>query len=230
VCFTDGNAGPDWPGLVAERTRERNGVVPCFLQGHCGDVNPGGGKPWLGDPEKTAEAIHKGMEQAIHQARPIPVDTLRAATTTVKLPLDIVRFRSWIDQYAKAPSKCARGPWVDAGFAADWAQGAAKWDLQQTTLSVPISALRLGDVGLLFHPSELYSYYGLAIRRDSALKHTLVVAYTDDIIGYLPDPRAYRAGEYAAITVPKIIDLPPFTPDAASHLVTAAVKLIRETC
>ena len=39
------------------------------------------------------------------------------------------------------------------------------------------------------------------------------MGYTDHCIGYLPDPNAYKAGEYSAITVPKIIDFPPFTPD-----------------
>ena len=48
--------------------------------------------------------------------------------------------------------------------------------------------LRLGELALLFHSSELYSYYGLRIRRDSPFKKTLVVGYTDDIIGYLVDP------------------------------------------
>ena len=65
---------------------------------------------------------------------------------------------------------------------------------------------------MVFHPAELYSYYGLAIRRDSPLADTLVVGYTDGMIGYLPDPEAYRAGEYSAVIVPKILDYPPFAP------------------
>ena len=52
---------------------------------------------------------------------------------------------------------------------------------------------------MVFHPAELYSYYGLEIRRDAPFAHTLVVGYADDILGYLPDPKAYQAGEYAAI-------------------------------
>jgi len=41
---------------------------------------------------------------------------------------------------------------------------------------------------MLFHPAELYSYYGLAIRRDSPLHDTLVVGCTDGSIGYLTRP------------------------------------------
>ncbi len=88
--------------------------------------------------------------------------------------------------------------------------------------------MQLGDVGLVFHPAELYSCYGLTIRRDSPLADTLVVGYTDDIIGYLPDPNAYKAGEYSAITVPKILDLPPFTPTAARALTAASIEMLNK--
>ena len=92
-----------------------------------------------------------------------------------------------------------------------------------------ISAMQIGDVGLAFHPSELYSYYGLAIQRSSPLPETIVVGYTDGLIGYLTDPAAYRNGEYAALTVPKILDIPPFTPTAAAALTAAVVQLIVRT-
>ena len=228
VCYTDGNAGPDWPGLVEERVRSRNNLVPSLLQGHCGDVNPGGGKPWLGVPEKVADAIYAALNQALDQAQPVKIDGLRMRNAEVQVPLDIDLFKARLDRYREDPAKCTRGSYVDARFAADWAEGASKWDFNQTTLPTPISALQLGNVGLLFHPAELYSFYGLAIQRDSPTDHTLVVGYTDDLIGYLPDPNAYKAGEYAALTVPGIIDLPPFTPEAAGRFSTAAVNLLRE--
>jgi hypothetical protein len=228
VCYTDDNAGPDWPGLVAELVREQQELSPSFLQGHCGDVNPGDGKPWLGVPEKVAEAVHSGIEQALTAAKPVEVDALRMRSTEVAVPLDIPLLRARLEQYQKDPSKCTGGSYVDARFAADWAASAAKWDPERTKLSFPVSALRLGSVGMLFHPAELYSCYGLTIRRDSPLDHTLVVGYTDDIIGYLPDPNAYQAGEYAALTVPGILDLPPFTPQAGREFTAGAVRLLRE--
>ena len=73
-----------------------------------------------------------------------------------------------------------------------------------------MSAIQLGPVGLVFHPGELYTCYGLMIRRDSPLRETLVVGYADGSVGYLPDPEAYRLGEYSAIVVPKILDFPRF--------------------
>jgi len=54
-----------------------------------------------------------------------------------------------------------------------------------------------------------------------------VVGYADDTIGYLPDPNAYKAREYAAVVVPKILDYPPFTPTAAREFTAAGVQLLK---
>jgi hypothetical protein len=94
--------------------------------------------------------------------------------------------------------------------------------VRQTTLS----SLWLGPVAMLFHPAELYSCYGLSIRRDSGAATTLCVGYADDFVGYVTDPAAYSNGEYAALTVPKLLDLPPFTTAAGRRLEAAATALL----
>ncbi|NQT39115.1 MAG: neutral/alkaline non-lysosomal ceramidase N-terminal domain-containing protein [Planctomycetes bacterium] len=227
VCYQDDNAGPDWPGLVAELVRQKHGMAPSYLQGHCGDVNAGDASHWIGAAEKTAEPVAAAITRAIETARQVKVDTLRMQTRQSRLPLDMERFGQWLAAYRKDPSKCSGGSWVDAGFAEDWFQSSVKRDITQTHTTVPLSAMQLGELGLVFHPSELYTCYGLTIRRDSPLEDTLVVGYTDDIIGYLPDPNAFKAGEYSAITVPKIIDLPPFAPTAARTLTGDTVAMLK---
>jgi neutral ceramidase len=225
VCFTDEQAGPDWPGLVATRLEAEEKLAPSFLQGHCGDVNPGDGNPWIGDPQKTSQAVYTALRQALQAAQRVPVDAMRLAASEFAAPLDLARFEDELARYRREPGACTGGEWVDAGFAQDWAVWAATWDRQRTTQATPLSALRLGEVGFLFHSAELYSGYGLTIRRDAPCAHTLVVGYTDDILGYLPDPAAYQAREYAAIVVPKILNLPPFTPEAGRALVAASQRL-----
>ncbi|MHB0956641.1 MAG: neutral/alkaline non-lysosomal ceramidase N-terminal domain-containing protein [Pirellulaceae bacterium] len=228
VCYQDEQAGPDWPGLVEELVREKLKLTPSFLQGHCGDVNAGNAQEWIGSERNTAEPVAAAIAQAISAARPVTVDELRIETQQFSVPLDIDLFRRWLEEYRSDPTKCVEGAWVDPGFAADWYQGSLKRDLSQTHLPTPLSVLRLGDVGMVFHPAELYSCYGLTIRRDSPLPDTLVVGYADDIIGYLPDPYAYQTQEYAATTVPKILDLPPFTPHAARELSAASIAMLNQ--
>ena len=228
VCFTDDKAGPDWPGLVTTKTEARDGLSPSFLQGHCGDVNPGDGNPWTGDAEKVSETVYGALHHATNHSALVKVDTLRLASAEIKIPLDLGMMQDQLALYRKDPAQCDKGEWVDAGFAKDWFASASKWKPGRKHCATTISALQLGDVGLLFHPAELYSYYGLAIRRDSPFENTLVVGYTDDFIGYLTDPNALKAAEYAAVVVPKILDLPPFKPEAASYLAAEAIMQLQK--
>jgi hypothetical protein len=230
VCFADEAAGPDWPGMVAELVRTHEKLQPSFLQGHCGDVNPGDGSNWRGEAQQTVRAIYPALRQAITSAVPIRVDRLRTLREDFRIPLDIALMTRWLQQYRENPAKCVGTPWVDAGFAADWYRGNAGRDLSQGYLPCSLSAVQLGEVALLFHPAELFSFYGLVLRRDSPLHNTLVVGYTDGTVGYLCDPKAYQTGDYEAVTVPKILDHPPFTPTAARQLTAAGIALLKKVC
>jgi hypothetical protein len=142
--------------------------------------------------------------------------------------LDIELHKRQLAEYRADPTQCIKGPWVDAEFAREWSEWASKWDLAQTSYTTPIAALRLGDVALLFHPGELYSVYGLTLRRDSPFRDTFVIGYVDDLIGYVPDPKAYAAGEYSAMVVPKIMSLPCYKPEVGRALTTAGLELLRK--
>lgn len=228
VCYTDGLAGPDWPGLVATKMAARDELQPAFLQGHCGDVNPGPGKPWLGEPEQVTEAVYAALHHATNHARLNEVNALRMVNGEVHLPLNMALLKEQLATYEANPAQCTKGEWVDAGFAADWFAGAKKWNEKTTVHTSPMAVLRVGSVGLLFHPAELYSFYGLRIRLDSPFPQTLAIGYANDIVGYLTDPNAYVAKEYAAVVVPKILGLPPFKPEAAQVLTDASVGLLRK--
>lgn len=228
VCYRDDQAGPDWPGLVENLVQQKLGVRPSYLQGHCGDVNAGDADHWIGTAENTANPVTAAICQAIDTARVVQVDRLRMSTKPCPLPLDMDRFAGWLAAYRDDPSKCSSGVWVDARFAKEWFEDSSRRDLTETHTAVPLTAMQLGDVGFVFHPAELYTCYGLTIQRDSPFEDTLVVGYTDDLIGYLPDPTAYDKGEYSAITVPKIIDLPPFVPTAARELAAKAIAALKQ--
>jgi neutral ceramidase len=226
VCYADQSAGPDFPGLVASKMKAAAGISPSFLQGHCGDVNSGTSD--RGDAEKVSDAIVKSLQQAIKNTRPVDVTRVRQVTGTFQAPLDTEFHKRQLEEYHADPTNCVKGVWVDAEFAREWYETAAKWNLAQDSYPTPISALALGDVALLFHPGELYSVYGLTIRRDSPFRDTLVIGYVDDLIGYVPDPKAYAAKEYAAIVVPKILSLPCYKPEVGRALAAASLDLLQK--
>jgi neutral ceramidase len=226
VCYADETAGPDYPGLVAAKMKAQAGLSPSFLQGHCGDVNSG--TSGRGDPEKVSDAIVAALQEAIKHERAVEVTEIRQATGTFHAPLDIELHQQQLEQYRTDPAQCTKGPWVDAEFAREWHEVMSKWDLKQTSYAAPISALRLGNVALFFHPGELYSVYGLSLRRDSGFRDTIVIGYVDDLIGYVPDPTAYAKGEYSAMVVPKIMSLPCYKPEVGRALTAQGLELLRK--
>ncbi|HTD87023.1 MAG TPA: neutral/alkaline non-lysosomal ceramidase N-terminal domain-containing protein [Candidatus Binatia bacterium] len=225
VCYADGLAGPDWPGLVANKMEARDNLIPAYLQGHCGDVNPG--ESGRGDAEKVSEAVYAALHHAVGHSEHVPFERIQVATKTHELEFDMELFKRELEDYRKDPPACTKGEWVDAGFAKAWFEHASKWNLRTRTYSAPISAMRFGDLALMFHPSELYSVYGLTVRRESPFENTIVVGYADDMVGYIPDPVAYEKAEYAAIVVPKLIGFPPFKPDTGRKFADGLLDILK---
>ena len=230
VCFRDELAGPDFPGMVDELLKKNHKLSPAYLQGHAGDVNPGDGSDWIGSADKTTSAVYQAITQALDKAQRIDIDALVSHRRPHGIPFDMPLFTKWLKHYKDDPAKCVGGQWVDARFAKAWYEDNAKRDLKQTSLNRTISSIKLGPLAMVFHPTELYSYYGLSVRQRSPVADTLVVGYTDGLTGYLADPTAYATGDYGAFTVPKILDYPPFTPQAASLLADSMVATLKKAC
>jgi len=226
VCYDDDQAGPDWPGLVAERFGGHD-RTPVFLQGHIGDVNPGDGTPWRGDAEKTANAVSAALHHAVGHGEWVDVDTLRMVQGEARVTFDLDRLRAELAAYEELSEEELHGVWVNPAFAKAWHEDLSGWDMSKDSYTTPISALRLGNLAIFFHAAELYSFYGLQLRHQSPFPDTLAVGYAEDFAGYLTDPAAYDEKEYAAIVVPKITGLPPFQPEAARDFTEQSLELLR---
>ena len=91
-----------------------------------------------------------------------------------------------------------------------------------TTLDreVQLSLWRLGDVGLVSIPGELFSSLGRAIKERSPLAKTIIAGYSNGYINYIPHREAYREGGYEAL-------LTPLAPGFGENLVSAVVQALQ---
>ncbi|GMW00600.1 MAG: hypothetical protein AMXMBFR84_17370 [Candidatus Hydrogenedentota bacterium] len=227
VCYQDELAGPDWPALVAEGIQASGAPNPGFLQGHIGDVNPGDGSKWIGEARPTATAILPALHHAATHGEMVRIDEIRVQTREIEIPFDVQRLRDEIAFYKAHPEECTKGIWVDEGFAKAWYAEVSTWTSPPESYKAAVSTVQLGELGMLFHPSELYSYYGLKIRHASPFPNTLVVGYCEDFIGYLTDPRAYDDNEYAAVVVPKLCSMPPFEEEASRIFTDICIEQLK---
>ncbi|MCH5372922.1 MAG: hypothetical protein JJ992_03010, partial [Planctomycetes bacterium] len=64
------------------------------------------------------------------------------------------------------------------------------------TVSVPLQALRIGDLGICAIPFETFVEIGLELKRRSPFPHTMVIGVANGYNGYLPTPEQHRLGGY----------------------------------
>ena len=62
---------------------------------------------------------------------------------------------------------------------------------QDTPMQAEMQALAVGDVGIVGNPFELFSQLGRRMRELSPFGTTLVLAYTNDYLGYLPSAEEF---------------------------------------
>ena len=107
------------------------------------------------------------------------------------------------DYAAEAADKQAAGrSWVDVSvilIQRDWAAEALR--VQEaghasSTIPCEVMALRLGDVAILAAPLEIFTETGLAIKRQSPARLTMLSTNSNDGIGYLPTQDAYLEDDY----------------------------------
>jgi hypothetical protein len=64
------------------------------------------------------------------------------------------------------------------------------------TVSVKIQAIRIGDLGIVAIPCEVFTEIGLEIKKVSPLKPTFTIELANGYNGYLPTPEQHKLGGY----------------------------------
>ncbi|HZV34032.1 MAG TPA: hypothetical protein VFB72_05600, partial [Verrucomicrobiae bacterium] len=99
-----------------------------------------------------------------------------------------------------------------ARFAVEWTGDMlAKVERMPETLEVEVQAMRIGDVYFAANPSELFTSFGLKLRREWPRSDLFMLGYSNGSIGYLPDAYEIERCGYAAIQSPKFTGQFPFT-------------------
>jgi neutral ceramidase len=188
------------------------GAAALFVQGCAGDVGPW--NYWFGNPDALPQTFeHRdrlGRALAARVLEALPgIETSPAAAIAAASMRTALRRRRlpWPrDEVLAAQARLERVPepaypevWPSdlhtmnsaQRFPAMYQKGAAAMyaDMlrrQDTPLEAEIQVLAAGDAAIVANPFELFNRQGLRIRERSPFGTTLVAAYTNDYLGYLP--------------------------------------------
>jgi hypothetical protein len=228
----------DWPGF-AQREVERcygPGCVAMFVQGCCGDINS-----HVGAGFEAAQAEGKRLATAVLTADPeaprrdaVP---LAAATIGLELPLtDVPSVPEARKLVADARRHAQSSAEQDNYGLRTLNEGMVHWARQLLALAedgatgrtVPfeVQALRIGDLGIVGLPGEVFVDYALKIDADGHLPCTAVAAYTNGNIGYVPTAKAFAEGGYEVHSAIRFYGTTMQTPHSEELILQAADEVL----
>jgi hypothetical protein len=217
----------DYPGVLARLLAECKGpeMVTVFANGCCGNLNHRA-IGWTDPQHGPHEARRIGTVLAGAVCRTYPAlktvkgGALRARSEIVKLPLapvtkeDVARAQEVVKR-VKDP-KTTFMEKVKAYQVLDVAGRDGK------PLEVEVQVIALGDeVAWVSLPGEMFVELGLAVKKASPFRYTLIAELANGSVGYVPDRPAYAQGNYEVVSA-------RCAEDSGELLAETAVRLLKE--
>lgn len=194
----------DWPGMIGDTISAVYGeeVVTLLLQGTCGDINhrthdetalPTGG------PAKAMQlgrALAGAAMVALERAEPMTDPTLAAASNRLSIPY-YTRDEAFFKEL-EALEKKENPTDMDLSVI----KRGRDWPHDNHLAEVPVQVLRIGEVGLVALPAEIFVRIGFEIKEWSGAPRTFVVELANDrVSSYVPDPAHAERGAYGQIPI-----------------------------
>lgn len=217
----------DYPYFVATRLGEYKGpeLLTLFANGCCGNINHRN-IAWA-DPQRgprEAERIGTVLAGAVLKTWPAlqPVATFapRAKNTLVKLPLPTFTEKEIED--AKAIVLKMSDPKIGTVAKAKAFCVLDTLAREGAPLEVEVQAVALSDdLAIVALPGEIFVELGLALKKSSPFKRTLIAELANGSIGYIPNRPAYAEGNYEVVSS-------RCAASGGEMLIEAALKLLEE--
>jgi len=190
----------DWPGEIAQNVAAIYGddVVTLLLQGTCGDINHAAHHPTnlpRGGPKKTMQlgrALAGAAMYATEKAEPMGNLQLASKIDVLSIPY-YTRDATLIAEIEALKAK-KQGP-ADEYLI----ERAESWPHDGKNADVLVQAMRIGDIGLIGLPAEIFVRLGLEIKHFSPALQTFVVELANARAStYVPTTDQAERGAYGA--------------------------------
>lgn len=198
-----GQLSADYFGEFARRIGQRLNAPPSFVgmmsNGASGDVNNYQFRdaPRPAAPLVRMREVADRLADAAHQSvRAMQfVDRTNLAVRVQSLTLGVRRPNPHEVERAQSLLAKAENP-QRLNTEELYAQETLRLAERPPTVTIPMQVLRVGDVGVVAIPCEVFAEIGLEIKRRSPLAATFVVGLANDYHGYLPTPEQHALGGY----------------------------------
>jgi hypothetical protein len=181
-----------------------DGFLSAYMNGAAGNINP--------HPRGTFEhakmhGLTLGAEalKASQTAEPLESTTLSYASRSVEFPLSLPPPKNQLEsdldellpEYERATKRGEHVPGIWAKIV--WTREMLErieTDTVKTHLDAEIQAIRIGELGIVSLPGEVFVELGLHAKRHSPFDRTMIGGYTNGNMGYIPTSVAFDEGGY----------------------------------
>jgi hypothetical protein len=190
----------DWPGVMEEAVVGVYGdqAVTLFVNGPCGDINHRLWRETRQPGEGEAKAIQMGRTYgglsvaAIEVAEPMEHTGCGSKFEDLQIPyytrddelmaeIEAMKQRDNLEYFEEATIKRVE-----------------QWDRDGEIADVPVQVMRFGDLMIVGLPGEVFTEWGLEIKRWSPAPWTIIVELANDSLGYIPSTDQAMRGGYGA--------------------------------
>lgn len=140
--------------------------------------------------EEVAAAVDETLKSVTYQAW-VPL-----GASLQELVLEARRPTAEQVTFAKSVVAAPEGEEPKYPLVRPYAERALQLAESPETVSVPLQAFRLGDLGIAAIPFEVFAESGLAIKKASPFPATFTIELANGSFGYLPTPRHFELGGY----------------------------------
>ncbi|MBB6734321.1 hypothetical protein [Cohnella zeiphila] len=226
VITNENRFSSEYVGVAMDAIEEQlgQGLVAGFLQGTCGDINPGDGQSVIRGTDERVVEIGRAFAEDVLRTLEQPGSALtgcqlRWRSESISLPLAALPDKADLESGLALP-----------GVEGEWHRiQRSRWPSPEKAMPMEITLWRLAkEVSLLAMNAEVVVEYGLYIRRLSQGR-ILPVAYTNGMFGYVPTAEQLAEGGYESVESTRYFAMPSVFDPAVERVFKQALdRLIDE--
>jgi neutral ceramidase len=194
----------DYPGYVTEAIRRVKGkeFLPMFFNGCSGNVTQVDYR--VGFPDTYQECQRIGYMvgvsalEAMSNEQPLAGNVVAVSREMVpvkRMPISDEQF-AWAEKVLEKVKREGMPPLQadgipDAQYAKDWVRMRGEQDIVD---SLEVMVVRIGDAAFVGLPGEIFTEFGMEIKKESPCKNTMVMGLANDERGYFPTKVSFTQG------------------------------------
>lgn len=203
-----------------------NDMVTMFTQGCSGNINhinvkTKGEQKGQNEAKRIGTVLAGEVIKTYAGLNPLEITDIRTKREIVKLPMPDIK----PDELQKAREIISRNGKPDAPPFLEMVHAYTVVDVlgkKDAPVNAEIQVMALGDLcAIVSIPGELFTELGMDIKNRSPFKYTIVVELANACIGYLPDLKAFKEGNYEPLNS-------RCAPGSGEILVEKALQLLNE--